>query len=143
MTNAPMAALMITTKILRGNEPDWMKTLGTRISKPAAALEVIRFNAATGLEATRGWVAAELSPLSEVEVTEGEGRVGTRRGRPIGVSRVDGRVCEVSAKCTHLGGIVRWNDLERSWDCPLHGSRFAADGTLLEGPASEPLPQES
>jgi glycine/D-amino acid oxidase-like deaminating enzyme/nitrite reductase/ring-hydroxylating ferredoxin subunit len=143
MTNAPMAALMITTKILRGNEPDWMKSLGTRISKPAAALEVIRFNAATGFEATRGWVAAELSPLSEVEVTEGEGRVGTRRGRPIGVSRVDGRVCEISAKCTHLGGIVRWNDLERSWDCPLHGSRFAADGTLLEGPASEPLPQES
>ena len=52
---------------------------------------------------------------------------------------VDGKVCEVSAECTHLGGIVRWNDLERSWDCPLHGSRFAADGTLLEGPATKPL----
>ena len=64
MSNAPMAALMITTKILGANEPDWMKTLGTRISKPAAALEVIRFNAVTGLEATRGWVAAELTPLT-------------------------------------------------------------------------------
>ena len=34
---------------------------------------------------------------------------------------------------------MRWNDLERSWDCPLHGSRFGPDGTVLEGPADEPL----
>jgi Rieske Fe-S protein len=45
----------------------------------------------------------------------------------------------LSAVCTHLGGIVRFNDLEKSWDCPLHGSRFAADGTLLEGPATSDL----
>ncbi|MBB1501927.1 hypothetical protein J4N02_00690 [Propioniciclava sp. MC1595] len=31
------------------------------------------------------------------------------------------------------------NDAELSWDCPLHGSRFAADGTRLEGPAVEDL----
>lgn len=139
MSNAPMAALMITTKILGGDAPDWMKLLGSRLSKPTAALEVLRFNAATGLEAARGWVTAELNPLGDGEVAEGEGRVGSRAGRPVGVSKVDGRVCEVTARCTHLGGIVRWNDLERSWDCPLHGSRFAADGALLEGPASRPL----
>ena len=41
--------------------------------------------------------------------------------------------------CTHLGGVLRWNDAESSWDCPLHGSRFAEDGTVLEGPAVRPL----
>ncbi|WP_395693630.1 FAD-dependent oxidoreductase [Nocardioides sp.] len=41
--------------------------------------------------------------------------------------------------CTHLGGVLRWNDAEESWDCPLHGSRFAPDGSVLEGPATCPV----
>jgi glycine/D-amino acid oxidase-like deaminating enzyme len=41
--------------------------------------------------------------------------------------------------CTHLGGICRPNDAEGTWDCPLHGSRFASDGTIVTGPAVRDL----
>jgi Rieske Fe-S protein len=65
----------------------------------------------------------------------GEGRVVSHRGRQVAVARDDaGRPHAVSARCTHLGCIVSYNDAEGSWDCPCHGSRFA-----LEGPAVRPL----
>ncbi len=43
-------------------------------------------------------------------------------------------------RCPHMGCALRWNGAERSWDCPCHGSRFGADGTLLNNPASSGKP---
>ena len=45
-----------------------------------------------------------------------------------------------SAICPHLGCVVHWNDVECSWDCPCHGSRFdPRDGSRLNGPADRGL----
>ncbi|MEX5301973.1 FAD-dependent oxidoreductase [Kocuria sabuli] len=140
MSNAVAAAIALSAEILGGSVP-WAATLGRRVTTPSDILTSLRFNAGVGVNAPKDWLKAELQELPGEAPGEGEGVVGRRKGRPVAASTVDGRTCRVSGVCTHLGGVLRWNDAERSWDCPLHGSRFAADGALLEGPAVKDLPR--
>jgi nitrite reductase/ring-hydroxylating ferredoxin subunit len=70
-----------------------------------------------------------------------EGAADTARLNAGVASRlITGSAQRATPRCTHLGGRLRWNAVERTWDCPLHGSRFAPDGCLLEGPATRNLP---
>lgn len=140
MTNAPAAGLTLAAQILGTERPRWSKVLGRRVSGPGTALAGARANAAVGFQATAGWTRVAAKPLKpSTAPAEGTGTVG-RHATPVATSTVDGVTCAVSAICPHLGGIVSWNDAERSRDCPLHGSRFAPDGTVLEGPAVSGLP---
>lgn len=77
-----------------------------------------------------------------VEVRRGEGRIVDIGGDKLAVYRDDAwHLHVVSPVCTHLKCMVHWNQAERSWDCPCHGSRFSYDGEVLEGPALAPLPR--
>ena len=55
------------------------------------------------------------------------------------VNSLPARVTGARPICTHLGGVLCWNDAENTWDCPLHGSRFSESGAVLEGPAVSAL----
>ena len=74
------------------------------------------------------------------EIPRGSGRVLSLNGRRVAVYRGEnGVVQKRSAVCTHMGCIVDWNEAERTWDCPCHGSRFKPDGSVIGGPAESPL----
>jgi Rieske Fe-S protein len=76
------------------------------------------------------------------EVRRGEGRVIEYEGQQAAVYREEnGAVRIVSAVCSHMGCLVDWNQAERTWNCPCHGSRFATDGSVLAGPAESSLPR--
>jgi Rieske Fe-S protein len=66
-----------------------------------------------------------------------------RRGPlKVAVYRDDsGRIHQRSAICRHLGCVVDWNSLEKTWDCPCHGSRYDALGQVIQGPANSDLPE--
>ncbi|KIW17903.1 hypothetical protein PV08_05098 [Exophiala spinifera] len=51
----------------------------------------------------------------------------------------NGKITRMSAFCPHMKGVVCWNADEKSWDCPVHGSRFSAEGVQLIGPAKAGL----
>jgi glycine/D-amino acid oxidase-like deaminating enzyme/nitrite reductase/ring-hydroxylating ferredoxin subunit len=73
----------------------------------------------------------------------GEGDIVDHDGEKVAAYRDDdGRLTAVSTRCSHLGCQVNWNRAERSWDCPCHGSRFAPDGKVLEGPAVHALERQ-
>lgn len=77
------------------------------------------------------------------EIQPGQGAVITNHGYKIAVYREkNGTYHSFLARCPHLGCLLEWNQQEKSWDCPCHGSRFHADGRLMNGPANEGLSEK-
>lgn len=86
---------------------------------------------------------SEVSSVDEIALGEGAVLRDSTLGKLAVFKAQDGSVIRRSAACTHVGCIVHWNSFEKCWDCPCHGSQFAPDGAVLEGPAVRPLADPS
>ncbi|MET9698550.1 FAD-dependent oxidoreductase [Streptomyces sp. NPDC006529] len=138
MSGGVMSGRLLAAHVT-GQELPWTGLYDPRRLHPREAGSLLKIQAS----AVKHFVGDRLKP-SHVdgvdEIRPGTGAVTRIEGRRCAVYRDEaGKVHSVSARCTHLGCLVHFNDAETAWECPCHGSRFAPDGAVLQGPATRPL----
>jgi glycine/D-amino acid oxidase-like deaminating enzyme/nitrite reductase/ring-hydroxylating ferredoxin subunit len=134
------AAGMILSDLIAGRENPWADLFDSTRFKPlASAKELVKENANVGVHFV-GDHLGRPDVRSTDELAPGQGGIVRRGASKVAAYRDDaGAVHAVSAVCTHLGCQVKWNQAERSWDCPCHGSRFDVSGRVIQGPAVKDL----
>ena len=139
MTNGTVAASVLDALIAGEDGGDAARLLDPgRGDMSAAPVTFVRQNVAVAGR----WIGDRITarPGDATAVGQGEAKVLRDGGDLVAVYRDQrNEIHAVSAVCTHMGCIVRWNGADRTWDCPCHGSRFDIDGTVVRSPANEPL----
>lgn len=135
MTNATASSILLKDLIVQGESP-WKEVYDPARFKPDP---LIKQSAATGSAPIKEAAAVEMKSITrESELAPGEAAVIEDDG--VGLYKDDsGQVHAVELICTHMGCEPVWNEAERSWDCPCHGSRFTYEGDIIEGPALKSL----
>ncbi len=138
LSNGTAAALMLTDT-LTGRENLWSPVFNSnRVTPVASAKRFVTENTKTMTAVLAGKLKAR---SGRAALAPGEGTVIKVDGESTAVYKdPDGHVHAVSAVCTHLGCTVGFNPSDITWDCPCHGSRYATDGTVIQGPATKNLP---
>ncbi|HZC53453.1 MAG TPA: FAD-dependent oxidoreductase [Mycobacterium sp.] len=140
LATATFAAQLLTDRI-NGRPGQWADTFSPNRISPRSLPRAAQLGAKVGGDLI-GDRLRLLKPADAEDVAAGRARIVRDRRSPTGVYRdPDGRLHAVSARCPHMGCLLRFNHAETSWDCPCHGSRFDVDGQLLEGPAVDSLEQ--
>ncbi|SES18239.1 FAD-dependent oxidoreductase [Salipaludibacillus aurantiacus] len=138
MTSGTLAALMLRDYVT-GRETEEMTVFDpNRFLADPSLKTFLKQN----LDVAKHFFVDKVKPVEKKidEVKAGEGAIVLAEGRRSGAYRDEnGKLFIVDSTCTHLGCEVEWNNGDRTWDCPCHGSRFNYDGSVAEGPAEKPL----
>ena len=139
MTHGTIAGMLISDLIL-GNTNPWADLYSP--SRRNLHLASLTSMVKEGINANLQY-ADYLKPAdirSPDQLANGQGGTMQSGLKKIAVYKDEqGEVHQCSAVCTHWKAVVRWNDVEKTWDCPCHGSRFDAYGKVFQGPANEDL----
>jgi glycine/D-amino acid oxidase-like deaminating enzyme/nitrite reductase/ring-hydroxylating ferredoxin subunit len=137
MTHGVLSSLLLRELIISGKSR-WQEVYEPSRKTPSGLLNYLSEN----VTAIKNFAEyAEPGEIGSVEeLASDEGGI-LRDGKNIIAAYRDkhGKLHLHSAACTHLGCVVHWNSTEICWDCPCHGSQFAATGEVLNGPAIRPL----
>jgi glycine/D-amino acid oxidase-like deaminating enzyme/nitrite reductase/ring-hydroxylating ferredoxin subunit len=133
------AAAMILADLAAGKENRWLELFdATRVKPIAGGPKFVKENVEVAAHLVSGYLSRK--PKSFDELAPGDAAIMKIDGKNVAAFKdKDGHVHAVSAVCTHMGCIVGWNETDRTWDCPCHGSRFDLDGQVIHGPAILPL----
>jgi len=135
----PLAAAIISDELL-GVENRWARIYQAgRFNPLKGGATFIEENLNVATQYVKDYLIPGRSEKLQ-DIKPGEGMMVKVKGEKTAVYLdEDDRLKGVSPVCTHLGCIVHWNRLEKSWDCPCHGSRFDTEGEVIEGPAFSAL----
>jgi len=137
MTHGTIAGMLITDLIL-GKANDWTDLYDPSRKTLRSIGKFVKENINVAEQFADLVTAGEVD--SPAEIAPGSGAIIRRGLKKIAVYKDDARnVHELSAVCRHLGCILDWNSLEKTWDCPCHGSRYGAMGQVIMGPANSNL----
>jgi Rieske Fe-S protein len=137
MTHGTVAGILLTELIL-GREHPWATLYDPSRETLGAAGEFARENLNVARQYGDWLTGGDVG--SAEEIRPGTGAVVRRGLTKVAAYRDEqGALHECSAVCPHLGCIVAWNDAEKTWDCPCHGSRFDRLGKVMSGPANRDL----
>jgi Rieske Fe-S protein len=139
MTFATLGAMMATDAVMKRKNP-WADLFDPGRKKLLGGTwTYLKENKDYPYYLLRDWLAgAEGKSLRGLK--NGQGKILQLDGKKVAAYRNEqGEVSVCSPVCPHLKCIVGWNEAERTWDCPCHGSRFKPNGEVISGPAEEPL----
>lgn len=127
---------MIFSDLIAGKDNQWASLYDPKRFTPvASATSFVKENFTVAKHLLKDYLFYGQAEVLD-EIKPGEGKTIKLDNERLAAYRDDSGILHtVSAICPHMGCVVHWNNAEKSWDCPCHGSRFSHDGEVLEGPA--------
>jgi glycine/D-amino acid oxidase-like deaminating enzyme/nitrite reductase/ring-hydroxylating ferredoxin subunit len=134
LTHGTIAAILITDLI--SDKRNKYTKLYNPNRLPFRAIKNLLSNVLASNKAYAKYVLPQMGELPN----KGEGKIVQNGLEKIAVYRDENNnVKKCSGICPHLGAVLKFNSIAKTWDCGAHGSRFDLDGNILNGPASSKL----
>lgn len=138
MTSSNVAASIISDKIL-GIENKFEEAFTSTRLKPLKN----RWEMTNMLKQTASSLVIDKFKIpSETldTIKKGTGCVIEIEGNKVGIYKdTDDKIYAIKPMCSHLGCLLSWNSIDKTWDCPCHGSRFDYKGKNIYDPAIKDL----